>query len=106
MTSQVAALLFVATVCLGYASGFYPVPLNMCTRGLLTTETRFPRHFKMVSYLLQTTEKGCGIDATVFITKTGVRLCTPHPTKSKWVADYIKRLERTISLRIADTPQQ
>uniref|UniRef100_A0A8C7MW96 Chemokine interleukin-8-like domain-containing protein n=1 Tax=Oncorhynchus kisutch TaxID=8019 RepID=A0A8C7MW96_ONCKI len=103
MTSQVAALLFIATVCLGYASAFSVVPVDCC---LLTTETRFPRHFKMVSYLLQTTEKGCDIDATVFITKTGVRLCTPHPTKSKWVADYIKRLERTISLRIADTPQQ
>ncbi|XP_029619613.1 C-C motif chemokine 4 [Salmo trutta] len=103
MTSQVAALLFVATVCLGYASAFSEVPVDCC---LLTTETRFPRHFKMVSYLLQTTEKGCDIDATVFITKTGVRLCTPHPTRRKWVADYIKRLERTISLRTADTLQQ
>ncbi|XP_038868933.1 C-C motif chemokine 4-like [Salvelinus namaycush] len=103
MTSQVAGLLFVATVCLGYASVFSEVPMDCC---LLTTETRFPRHFKMVSYLLQTTEKGCNIDATVFITKTGLRLCTPHPTKSTWVADYIKRLERNISLWIADTPQQ
>ncbi|KAK6312707.1 hypothetical protein J4Q44_G00160540 [Coregonus suidteri] len=103
MASRVTALLFIATVCLGYAAAFSEVPVDCC---LATTKTRFPRHFKMFSYLLQTTDKGCDIDATVFITQTRVRLCTPHPTESKWVADYIKRLERTISLRRADTPQE
>ncbi|CDR19031.1 unnamed protein product [Oncorhynchus mykiss] len=60
----------------------------------------------MVSYLLQTTDRGCDIDATVFITKTGARLCSPHPAESKWVADYVKRLERTISLRRDNSPEE
>uniref|UniRef100_A0A8C7LS47 Chemokine interleukin-8-like domain-containing protein n=2 Tax=Oncorhynchus mykiss TaxID=8022 RepID=A0A8C7LS47_ONCMY len=102
-SSNMAALFFIATLCLGYAAAFSEVPVDCC---LSTTDIRFPRHFKMVSYLLQTTDRGCDIDATVFITKTGARLCSPHPAESKWVADYVKRLERTISLRRANSPEE
>uniref|UniRef100_A0A3P8Z4J9 Chemokine interleukin-8-like domain-containing protein n=1 Tax=Esox lucius TaxID=8010 RepID=A0A3P8Z4J9_ESOLU len=91
MAFRVAALLFVVTVCLGCAQAFSEVPVDCC---LVTTDIRFPRHFKIVSHLLQTTDRGCDIDATVFITKSGMRLCTPHPSQSKWVSEYIKRLEK------------
>ncbi|XP_070294793.1 C-C motif chemokine 19a.2 [Salvelinus sp. IW2-2015] len=98
-----AALLFIATICLGYAAAFSEVPVDCC---LSTTDIRFLATLRWSSYLLQTTDRGCNIDATVFITKTGVRLCSPHPTESKWVADYVKRLERSISLRRANSPQE
>ncbi|KAJ8005603.1 hypothetical protein DPEC_G00119650 [Dallia pectoralis] len=91
MAPRLAALLLVVTVCLGYTQAFSDLPLDCC---LVVTDMPFPRSFKVVAHLLQTTDRGCDIDATVFITKTGMRLCTPHPKDSAWVAKYIKRMEK------------
>ncbi|KAL0979854.1 hypothetical protein UPYG_G00190700 [Umbra pygmaea] len=91
MSPRVAALLFILTVCLACKQASSEVPIDCC---LVTTDKRFPRSFKITSHFLQTADMGCDIAAAVFITKSGARLCTPHPTESKWVADYIKRLEQ------------
>ncbi|XP_067084020.1 C-C motif chemokine 8-like [Osmerus mordax] len=91
MASGLAFLLLAAIVCMSYTAAFSDVPVDCC---LTTTDIPFNRRIRVQAYLLQTTDKGCQIDATVFITKNGLRLCTPHPSQSRWVAGYISLVDR------------
>ncbi|XP_073697550.1 C-C motif chemokine 19a.2 [Garra rufa] len=59
---------------------------------LTTKDTRIPIQI-VASYFQQTTESGCAIPATVFITKKDKKLCAP-PEKNSWISKIITHLEK------------
>ncbi|XP_071757131.1 C-C motif chemokine 19a.2 [Centroberyx gerrardi] len=89
MASRVALLLLLAVICIGFAAA--EVPADCC---LSVTDKPFPRS-KVESYIVQEAGLGCDISATVIITKSGRRLCTPHPSLSRWVKTLIAHMQKT-----------
>ncbi|KAG7258776.1 hypothetical protein CRUP_008536 [Coryphaenoides rupestris] len=61
------------------------VPENCC---LDVTNKVFPCR-RVKSYILQDESTGCHIDATVYVTKKGTKLCVPHHRHSEWVRQCI-----------------
>uniref|UniRef100_A0A8C1YJ81 Chemokine (C-C motif) ligand 19a, tandem duplicate 2 n=1 Tax=Cyprinus carpio TaxID=7962 RepID=A0A8C1YJ81_CYPCA len=59
---------------------------------LTTKDTRIPIQI-VASYFQQTTESGCPIPATVFITKKDKKLCAP-PEKNSWITRIITHLDK------------
>ncbi|XP_076023536.1 uncharacterized protein LOC143013750 [Genypterus blacodes] len=88
MAPQTSTLLLLAVICIGLVSA--ELPLDCC---LSTTNKTFPRN-RVTSYMIQHAGKGCDVSATVFTTKTGRKLCFPHPSESSWVQNIIAHLEK------------
>uniref|UniRef100_A0A671L8B2 C-C motif chemokine 20-like n=1 Tax=Sinocyclocheilus anshuiensis TaxID=1608454 RepID=A0A671L8B2_9TELE len=74
------------------------VSLWSCTTGesksdccLTTSDRRIPQRV-VTSFTIQTGDEACRIPATIFVTKKGLKLCAPFPSKNNWVSkliDYI-----------------
>ncbi|XP_051973331.1 C-C motif chemokine 19b [Xyrauchen texanus] len=55
---------------------------------LTTSDRRIPQRV-VTSFTIQTGDGACRIPATVFVTKRGLKLCAPFPSKSSWVSELI-----------------
>uniref|UniRef100_A0A671L7A9 C-C motif chemokine 20-like n=1 Tax=Sinocyclocheilus anshuiensis TaxID=1608454 RepID=A0A671L7A9_9TELE len=70
------------------------VSLWSCTTAdccLTTSDRRIPQRV-VTSFTIQTGDEACRIPATIFVTKKGLKLCAPFPSKNNWVSkliDYI-----------------
>ncbi|NP_001291006.1 C-C motif chemokine 19 precursor [Esox lucius] len=89
MYLRVATLLLLASVLWSHVAANTGKALDCC---LTTTDARIPSRMAK-TYIIQTSNGGCRIPATVFITKKNRRLCAPPATKKKWVAKLIKQLK-------------
>ncbi|XP_029115148.1 C-C motif chemokine 19-like isoform X3 [Scleropages formosus] len=89
MALKIASLLLLALVLCSYASAFTEEAVDCC---LTTSNKQIPR--KVVkAYREQTTNGGCAIAATQFITVKDKTLCAPPPGRNDWVAKLIRRLK-------------
>ncbi|KAG7476530.1 hypothetical protein MATL_G00083910 [Megalops atlanticus] len=88
MAIRVAVLLLLASVLCSYAAANTEEALDCC---LTTSKKPIPQSI-VKSHSIQTLNGGCGIPATLFITKAGRRLCAPPTSESKWVKKLIKKL--------------
>ncbi|KAJ8380648.1 hypothetical protein SKAU_G00014260 [Synaphobranchus kaupii] len=89
MQFQTASFFLLASVFSSYTAAFTEQALDCC---LSTSNVPIP-HRIVVSFSIQTTEGGCPIPATVFITKKGKALCAPLPT-GNWVTKVICKISR------------
>uniref|UniRef100_UPI003D9CAABB C-C motif chemokine 19a.2 precursor n=1 Tax=Danio rerio TaxID=7955 RepID=UPI003D9CAABB len=87
-TSTLTLLLIAAVFCIN-TEAFPDTAVDCC---LTTKDTRIPLQI-VASYFHQTTESGCPIAATVFITKKDKKLCAP-PEKNIWISRIISHLEK------------
>ncbi|XP_012690137.1 C-C motif chemokine 19b [Clupea harengus] len=60
---------------------------------LTTGSSRIPQRL-VKSYAVQTTDRGCRIEATLFITHAGKTLCAPPASRQKWVKNILKKLNK------------
>ncbi|XP_077097736.1 C-C motif chemokine 19a.2 [Siphateles boraxobius] len=89
MQTSTVTLLVITAVLWGNIEAFSDTAVDCC---LTTKDTRIPIQI-VASYIHQSTDTGCPIEATVFITKKGKKLCSP-PQKNSWVTKIISRLDK------------
>ncbi|XDV21360.1 hypothetical protein PO909_026469 [Leuciscus waleckii] len=89
MQTSTVTLLVITAVLWGNIEAFSDIAVDCC---LTTKDTRIP--IKIVeSYFHQSTDSGCPIEATIFITKKGKKLCAP-PEKNGWISKIISHLDK------------
>ncbi|KAI4876354.1 hypothetical protein NFI96_017818 [Prochilodus magdalenae] len=88
MTAHTAALLLLVLVFC--SSGYAGAEGQDCC--LTTKDKSIPRRL-VKEFYMQTVDTGCRVPATVFVTKKGIKLCAPPPTKHKWVRKLIDDLK-------------
>ncbi|XP_036384045.1 C-C motif chemokine 19-like [Megalops cyprinoides] len=88
MALRVVVLVLLASVLCSYAAANKEETMDCC---LTTSKKPIPRSI-VKSHSIQTLNGGCGIPATLFITKVGKRLCAPPASDSRWVVKLIKKL--------------
>ncbi|XP_026100983.1 C-C motif chemokine 3 [Carassius auratus] len=89
MQTTAVTLLVLTAVLWGNIEAFSDTAVDCC---LTTKDTRIPIQI-VASYFHQTTESGCPIPATVFITKKDKKLCSP-PEKNSWISKIITHLDK------------
>ncbi|XP_048044838.1 C-C motif chemokine 19a.2 isoform X2 [Megalobrama amblycephala] len=89
MQTSTVTLLVITAVLWGNIEAFSDAAVDCC---LTTKDTRIPIQI-VASYFHQTTDSGCAIAATVFITKKDKKLCAP-PEKNTWINKIISHLEK------------
>ncbi|XP_018953023.1 C-C motif chemokine 3-like [Cyprinus carpio] len=89
MQTTTVTLLVITAVLWGNIEAFSDTAADCC---LTTKDTRIPIQI-VASYFQQTTESGCPIPATVFITKKDKKLCAP-PEKNSWITRIITHLDK------------
>ncbi|XP_029921564.1 C-C motif chemokine 19b [Myripristis murdjan] len=60
----------------------------------LTTSTKKVPHRVVRTYIIQTSDGGCRIPATVLITWRRIRLCVPPAAGNNWVAKLLRKVAR------------
>ncbi|CAN9512908.1 unnamed protein product [Ophioblennius macclurei] len=88
MASRLSALLLLGIICLGFATGN---AISDCC--LSAVDKRVPPSL-VQSYSLQRAGHGCGISATVIITKARKELCLLHPDDSSKVRKLLEALDK------------
>ncbi|KAM9392334.1 monocyte chemotactic protein 1B-like [Pholidichthys leucotaenia] len=88
MASRVAALLLLGVICFELAAA--EMPVDCC---LHAADKRLSSK-NIESYRIQNAGNGCDIDATVFYTVKGKKLCVVHPSKKQWVHHLIKIIDQ------------
>ncbi|XP_060751334.1 C-C motif chemokine 19b [Tachysurus vachellii] len=88
---QAAALLILALffICCSSVEATDATP-DCC---LSVVDKKIPQN-AVVSYYHQVKGAGCRVEATVFITRNGRKLCAPLPRKNNWVKKLIQRLNK------------
>ncbi|XP_067295564.1 C-C motif chemokine 19a.2 isoform X2 [Pseudorasbora parva] len=89
MQTSAVTLLIVSAVLWGNIEAFSDTAVDCC---LTTKDTRIPLQI-VASYFHQTTDSGCPIAATVFITKKDRKLCAP-PENNVWITKIISHLDK------------
>ncbi|XP_056110696.1 C-C motif chemokine 19a.2 [Rhinichthys klamathensis goyatoka] len=89
MQTSTVTLLVITAVLWGNIEAFSDTAVDCC---LSTKDTRIPIQV-VASYFHQSTDSGCPIEATVFITKKGRKLCAP-PEKNGWISKIISHLDK------------
>ncbi|KAA0716815.1 C-C motif chemokine 21b 6Ckine [Triplophysa tibetana] len=90
MHSPAFTLMVLTAVIWGNTDAFSDTAVDCC---LNTKDTRIPVQI-VASYFHQTTDSGCPIPATVFITKKHKKLCTPPEEKHGWISKIISHLDK------------
>ncbi|XP_051950879.1 C-C motif chemokine 19a.2 [Xyrauchen texanus] len=90
MQTPALTLLIFTAVLWGSTEAFSDEAVDCC---LTTKDTRIPMQI-LASYFHQTTENGCPIPATVFITKKDKKLCAPPAERHEWIRKHISHLDR------------
>ncbi|KAK7172692.1 hypothetical protein R3I93_002727 [Phoxinus phoxinus] len=89
MQTSTVTLLVIAAVLWGNIEAFSDTAVDCC---LTTNDTRIPKQI-VASYFHQTIDSGCPIEATIFITKKGRKLCAPSE-KNGWISKIISHLDK------------
>ncbi|XP_055054461.1 C-C motif chemokine 19a.2 [Misgurnus anguillicaudatus] len=90
MHTSALTLIVLTAVLWGNTEAFSDAAVDCC---LTTKDTRIPLQI-LAAYTHQTTDSGCPIPATVFVTKKGKKLCAPPEEGHGWIGKIISHLDK------------